>query len=130
MQRSGIGIWGVLTIGVIAAIVAVAAGILPFRQIIAQQESVALANAKLDALRAENMLLEQQIAALKTPAEVERLAREHFGLVKPGEIGYVARAIPVVNEVAPIEETPLAPANKPWWADFWDFLTGNDVGDG
>ena len=130
MERRGLGLSGFLALVAIVAVVSVAAGVIPFRQFVAQQDSVELAEAKLEALRSENLLLEQQIMALGTPTEVERLAREHFGLVRPGEVGLVARAVPGVGLAIEVENRPLAPPNKPWWVDLWDFLTGNDVGDG
>ena len=65
-------------------VVVTAAGIFPFRQIIADRRSVSLAQEELLALRAENEHLEAEVAALETDAEVERLAREQFGLVRPG----------------------------------------------
>ena len=117
----------VLLVLIAVAVAVAATGVFPFRQILAQRESVALAETKLDALRHENMLLEQQIRALQTPQEVERMAREQFGLVRPGEISYVA----VVPEGgAPERAAPagaVLPEDEPWWERLWSFLTGDDL---
>jgi cell division protein FtsB len=44
---------------------------------------------RIEALQRENEKLRQQITKLEgDPAEVERLAREQLGLVKPGEVVY------------------------------------------
>ena len=40
-------------------------------------------------IRAENRELEQEAKSLETDAAVEREARDHFGLVKPGETAYL-----------------------------------------
>lgn len=104
-------------------------GVFPFRQILAADRAVELSERKLSALIEENLRLEALVGALQTPEEIERLAREDFGLVMPGEIGYVS--IPVeAAEVAP-EITPLDPVDdRPWWKVVWDFVTGRDlVGD-
>ena len=89
-ERRGLGFGGFLALAALMALVVAALGILPFRQVLARERAVELSRDKLDALVQENMRLEQQIAAMQTDEEVERLAREQFGLVKPGEIGYVA----------------------------------------
>ena len=133
-RESGYGISSLLlTVGLIAVVV-VLAGIFPFRQIIASNRAVDTAEAKLAAIREETAVLEARIAALQTPEEVERLAREQFGLVHPGEIGYVVVAPPWEadrSQTAEALEEPIEPAGKPWWEDVWDFLTGRDLaGDG
>ena len=44
--------------------------------------------AKVQALVDQNRALEQRVAQLDTPAEIERLARQHYDLVRPGEEAY------------------------------------------
>jgi len=120
---------GLLALAALIAVVVTAAGIFPFRQIIADRRSVALAQEKLLALREENRLLETEVAALQTDAEVERLAREQFGLVRPGETAYVV-VVPEGLEEEPAlepESTLERPGEQPWWLDLWDFLTGGDL---
>lgn len=125
--RRGLGFGGLISLGVLVVVVVAAAGIFPFRQIIERQESVDLAEGKLQALQSENLRLQQQMAALETPEEVERIAREQFGLVQPGEIGFVAVA-PEGDSVVPvIVEEPRLERDRPWWEELWDFLSGTDV---
>ena len=108
-----------------------AAGIFPFRQLMADRHSVALSQEKLDALEEENARLEAEVAELQTDDEVERLAREQFGLVHPGEIAYVVVSPP--GEEAPATTAPETTllsedsGERPWWRDFWAFLTGDDL---
>lgn len=126
-QRRGLGLGRVLLVLIVAAVVVGSTGVFPFRQILAQRESVEVAVTKLDALRQENMRLEQQIQALQTPQEVERMAREQFGLVRPGEISYVA-VVPEGTVDEPSEPPALElPGENPWWERVWNFLTGGDL---
>ncbi|MBN2114915.1 MAG: septum formation initiator family protein [Acidimicrobiia bacterium] len=121
---------GLLALAAAVAVVVTAAGIFPFRQIIADRRSVTLAQEKLLALRAENARLEAEVVVLQTDEEVERLAREQFGLVRPGEVAYVVVS-PAGEEAAATaaepEATLAAPEGRPWWWDVWDFLTGGDL---
>ena len=128
MRRRPRTLSSVLALFALLALVVTAAGIFPFRQIIADRRTVSLAQEKLLALRAENSHLEAEVTALGTDAEVERLAREQFGLVRPGETVYVV--VSPEGEEAPetqTEPTLDRPGEQPWWRDLWDFLTGGDL---
>jgi cell division protein DivIC len=121
---------GLLALAALVAVVVTAAGIFPFRQIIADRRSVALAQEQLLAMRAENGHLEEEVAALQSDEEVERLAREQFGLARPGETAYVVVAPPGEEAAAPEPEpepTLARTGEQPWWRDVWDFLTGGDL---
>ena len=98
--RRGLGFVGFVVAVIVVIGLAAASGVIPFRQVIAYQRSVDLAREQRDALSAANAELEQQIAALETDGEVERLAREQFGLVMPGETALVAIAVPDNSVVA------------------------------
>lgn len=128
--RRGLGLGGFLLLVFLVLLVVAVAGIFPFRQLLAQERAVDLTRDKLDALVEENLRLEQQIAALKTDEEVERLAREHFGLVMEGEVGYVA-VVPegIIDPVPEGRDTTLE-REQPLWGQVWDFLTGRDIVDG
>jgi cell division protein FtsB len=120
---------GLLAVAALVGVVVTAAGIFPFRQIIGQEKAVGLAREKLAALEEENARLAVEAAALESDAEIERLAREQFGLVMPGEIGYVVVSPP--GEVAAPAESEVPtldrPGEQPWWKDLWDYLTGRDL---
>lgn len=102
------------------------AGIFPFRQVIAQQRQVDNTREKLDALVLENAALEDQVAALQTEPEVERLAREQYGLVNPGETPYaVTQPETVVEPPAPVAAEPLD--ERTLLQQVWDWMTGRDL---
>ena len=111
----------------LAALAITLAGIFPFRQMIAQQRQVDQTQARLEALIEENHRLEATAAALESAPEVERLAREQYGLVRPGETGYTvetpADSSPTVIAASP-EDTvdERSPLQR-----IWDFLTGRDL---
>ncbi len=117
-------------LGVLLLLVALAvtmAGIFPFRQIIAADRQVASTEEKLAALESENRVLEEAVARLDTDEEIERLARERFGLVREGEVGYVVEWV----EVEPAPEPTLPPVDeRSFWERAWDFLTGADAAAG
>jgi len=123
--RRGLGFEG-FVLAVVLVLGMAASGIIPFRQVIAYERSVDLAREQRDALIIENVRLAQQVAALETPGEVERLAREQFGLVMPGETALVAVAVPDhgPSVAAP---SPEFAERTPWWRALWNFVTGRDL---
>ncbi|CAN5856726.1 hypothetical protein BH24ACT3_BH24ACT3_09220 [soil metagenome] len=64
-------------------------GVYPTRTYLAQRASASAATEQLGVLERQNDELAQRITALRTDAEVERLAREQFNLVDPGEEAFV-----------------------------------------
>jgi cell division protein FtsB len=70
----------------VAAIFAVA----PARAYLDQRAEQQRLTQQVNQLEASNAALEQRLAQLHDPVELERLARECLGLVDPGEIAFVA----------------------------------------
>lgn len=124
--RRGLGFGGFLLIAMIVLGLAAVSGMIPFRQVIAYERSVDLARQQRDALVAANAELEQQVAALQTDGEIERLAREQFGLVMPGETAMVAIAV-AEDPVTSIPRATRFVDETPWWRLLWDFITGRDL---
>lgn len=114
-----------LAFGLVVVLAGTLSGVIPFRDILARNRQVENSQEQLDAVRVENALLEEQIAALGSTAGVERLAREQFGLVYEGEVSYVVET----TTVEPIPaDTPLSPVDpSPWYAKVWNYLTGRDL---
>lgn len=110
----------------LAALAITLAGIFPFRQMIAQQRQVEQTQARLDSLVAESHRLEESVRALNTPSEIERLAREQYGLVRPGETGYTVEPLPE-PEPAPSPSREDDVDDRSLLQRFWDFLTGRDL---
>jgi cell division protein FtsB len=59
--------------------------VLPTRAWLSQRGAIASAERRLAVLQEENAKLSARVAALQTPEEVERVAREQYNLANPGE---------------------------------------------
>jgi len=59
--------------------------VLPTRAWLSQRSAIASAERRLAVLQEENAKLSARVAALQTPEEVERVAREQYNLAHPGE---------------------------------------------
>jgi cell division protein FtsB len=104
--------------------------VIPFRQIIDQQRRVEAAAAELAAITSENRILEAEVAALNTPQEIERLAREQLGYVMPGDIAYVVLEPAdeaTTTTTAPPPITAEVSPEVPWYRAVWNFFTGADL---
>lgn len=101
--------------------------VVPYRQIIETQRQVATARAELEALEDHNAELQADVSALQTDAEIERLAREKLGYVRPGEKAYVVLDPPGTQDPEPADPAP-APLEKTWVENVWEFITGADLG--
>lgn len=104
--------------------------VVPYRQIIDSQRQVTDAEARLTQLEEENAALQADVQALNTDAEIEKLAREKLGYVRPGETAYVVLDPPGGD--GPVEETaePFVADERTWVERVWDFLSGGDVDSG
>lgn len=117
------------------AVVALAmfTNVLPFRQLLAQRQEIATASTYLEGLSAENELLRAKVDALKSPLEIERLAREQLGYVRPGERAFVViepgEPAIVYPEDHPAPGPRPADPGRPWYRTVWDFVTGRDLVD-
>jgi cell division protein FtsB len=62
--------------------------VLPARTWLSQSSSTAVAEKRIKVLAAENQALQTKVAQLHDPAYIERVAREQYDLVMPGEKAY------------------------------------------
>ncbi|HEX5615325.1 MAG TPA: septum formation initiator family protein [Acidimicrobiia bacterium] len=62
--------------------------VFPTQALLAQQRDVRDAKHDLAVLREQNDRLAEEAARLETPEEIERMAREQYGMVRPGEDAY------------------------------------------
>jgi len=83
----------------------------PMRTIFAQRRDAADISKQLTVLRAENARLSQAADRLNADAEIERLARARFHLVRPGETAYVAVQAP--EGTPPITFAPTTTTTRP-----------------
>lgn len=104
--------------------------VVPYRQILESQRRVESAQIQLQNLQDENEVLSADVAALQTDEEVERLAREKLGYVKPGETAYVVLDPPEDDGAPPpaVNTEPVVP-RRTWVEQLWDFVTGGDLAD-
>lgn len=105
----------------------VVTGVLPVREYLERGNDVEAAQIELDRLKVENGVLADDIDALYTGQEIERVAREQYGFVREGEIGYVVTT-PEGLEPVPEVTQPVLPVvqRRSFLQRLWDFVTGND----
>jgi cell division protein FtsB len=75
--------------------------VFPTRSFLGQRRQIAGAQHDLSVLRAQNERLAKEAARLDTRAEVERIARKQFHMVKPGEKAYAVIVAPTTTTTAP-----------------------------
>jgi cell division protein FtsB len=90
-----VALLGLLIVGSLFAFV------YPTRTFLHQRDDLQTAERRLDVLRAQTHRLRAASKRLQGDAEVERIARGEYGLVRPGETSYV------VVPAAPPPATPL-----------------------
>jgi cell division protein FtsB len=101
------------------------AGVFPTRTYLAQRASISHAEKQLSVLGQQNAELQKRAKELQTDAEIERLAREQYNLVKPGEDAFAILPPPAAQgqpaQTAPAE-TKKQDRNVVQKA--WDAVTG------
>ena len=102
--------------------------VVPYAQIVDSNHQVAEAEAQLAELETENAHLTADIEALQTDAEIEKLAREKLGYVRPGEIAYVVLDPPGTPEDTASTTPDETETDKTWVDRVWEFISGEDLG--
>jgi len=95
--------------------------VFPARTYLAQRQDLAAASARVQILSTENKNLTDQAAKLHNDAEIERLARQQYGLVRPGEEAYAILPSPPPPTTAPPAPATAAqrrPSPSNWAAKF------------
>ncbi len=92
-------------------------GVFPTRTYLAQRTSTARAEERLAALSEQNEALAARAKALDDDAEIERLARQQYNLVMPGEEAYA------------VLPPPLAPIDLPAVWPYGELGNGPSVTD-
>ena len=94
-------VWGPRTRVAVASLALVAMMFLfvfPTRSYLAQKRQIGKAAHAVKVLEAQNEVLARQAHRLKTKSEIERLAREQFNMVLPGEQAYNVVETPAGSE--------------------------------
>jgi len=116
-------VWPVLVLVVLVGVLFVA--VFPTRTWLAQRAETASATEQLHVLDAQNKVLEKRVDALQSDDEIERLAREQYNLVKPGEEAYAilpGAGTPPAVTIPPDVDEPTKERSLP--GKVWHFLTG------
>jgi cell division protein FtsB len=115
-------VWPVLVLVLLIGVLFVA--VFPTRTWWAQRAEMAGATQQLQVLEEQNTILEQRVDALQSDDEIERLAREQYNLVRPGEEAYAllpaAGSTPTVTVAPEVEEK----TERSLPGKVWHFLTG------
>jgi cell division protein FtsB len=82
----------------------------PTRTFLDQRDETNKARAQLEVLQSENARLARESKRLSTDSEIERIAREQYGLVKPGERPFVILPAPTAPTTTAPPTTDQAPA--------------------
>jgi cell division protein FtsB len=61
----------------------------PLQEIMHNRAGIPTLEQKLQKSRTQNTARERAIKELQTPAGIERAAREHYGMIRPGEKVYI-----------------------------------------
>jgi cell division protein FtsL len=81
----------------------------PTRTFLDQRDQTTKARAQLELLQSENARLARESEKLSKNSEIERLAREKYGLVKPGEQPFVILPAPSSTVPPPVSSVPVVP---------------------
>ena len=113
MRRRG---WAVVVTLVAVGVLFVA--VFPTRTWLGQRRDLEATEQRLKVLSTENAELAARVQRLNTDAEIERLAREQYNLVRPGEEAYAILPAPPAPRPAP---PPPADAeeDRGFWASLW-----------
>jgi cell division protein FtsB len=89
-----------------------------------QRQEIVAARERTAVLDQQSRELQARVDQLGTDAEVERIAREQYGLVKPGEEAFAILPAPG-SAPAATTPPPAPPPPKPrsWWHRAWDDVT-------
>ena len=105
-RRVGRALWPVLaTLGLVLVLFT---AVFPTRTFLAQRSATASAREQLSVLREQSANLESRAEHLRDDAEIERLAREQYNLVMPGEEAYA-----MLPQAGPTTTLPVEPEEEP-----------------
>ena len=88
----------------------------PMRQYVSQRGEIADQQQKMREAGRRVEELRDEKARLKDDAYIERLAREHLHLVRPGETGYTV----VDPRARETRREDQGGAGRPWYSNLWD----------
>ena len=116
MKRRG---WAVVVAVIAVGVLFVA--VFPTRTWLAQRSDLEATQRRVTVLTARNAEMAARVQRLNTDAEIERLARQDYDLVRPGEEAYAILPSPPAAHPRPgaVAHTP----HPGFWSRAWDDLT-------
>ena len=104
--------------------------VLPTRTYIAQHRQLEATKSEVAELARSNSEMTRRVEELHTDAEIERIAREQYNLVRPGEAAYALLPAPAPPPPTPEElaaakaaEARAAEASRSFWDRLFDDLS-------
>jgi cell division protein FtsB len=94
--------------------------IFPARTYLAQKQDISVQERTIQALQAEDSKLTAESRALQGAPTIEQIARQEYGLVKPGQHAFMV--VPARTKPAPVAPPP--PRHAAWYSslEFWHHL--------
>ena len=92
-------------LGAMAAVALLFVFVFPARTLLAQRQQTEKERSELKLLNEQSRKLQEESRRLQSNAEVERMAREQYGFVYPGERPYVVVPPPTTTPPAPTTST-------------------------
>jgi cell division protein FtsB len=95
--------------------------IFPARTYLAQKQDIAVQEHTIAALQAEDSKLASESHALQGAPTIEKIARQEYGLVKPGQQAFMV--VPARTKPAPAPPPPPV-KHAAWYSslEFWHYL--------
>jgi cell division protein FtsB len=93
-------------VGLVVSVVLVGfllVGVFPTRAWLAQRQELQARQSELDALEEEQQAIEDDVAQLQTPEEIERIARQEYGMVREDETAF--RMLPAAEQPVDLPDT-------------------------
>ncbi|MDQ1375492.1 MAG: hypothetical protein QOJ09_2830 [Actinomycetota bacterium] len=113
--------WFLLTLFVVLAGITLLA-VFPARTYLSQRHDLAAADERVKVLSEQNKHLSTQVDKLHTDDEIERLAREQYDLVKPGEEAYAILPQPESAKPKPAPR-PAPKKREGFWTKVGDTIS-------
>ncbi|HTT90447.1 MAG TPA: septum formation initiator family protein [Acidimicrobiales bacterium] len=94
--------------------------VFPARTYLAQKQNIAAEEQTVAVLKAEDSKLAAESSALQDNATIEQIARQEYGLVKPGQQAFMVLPAPSRPQPPP----PPPPEHAAWYSslEFWHYL--------
>ena len=93
--------------------------VFPARTYLGQRRSLAAAEHRVRVLSGENRSLDDRVSKLQDDSEIEHIAREQYGLVKPGEEAYAILPPPTIPAPAATAPAQALAPHRSWYQRLW-----------